>query len=197
MVQQQLRSENTRAKLMKAFRNAILTQGYEATTIEGILAATGLSKGALYHHFASKAEMMEAIYEDESRRAISRALADSSGAASPLQRLRAAFIAWTKEVRSKRTSKILFEVGPSALGAQRAKEIESANSLIHIEALLKEAVAAREVAPLDTALIATMLNALVAEAALYTLRTGKDAGEILDMMMRAVLRSIAPTSREP
>lgn len=194
MAQRQKRSETTRSKLMKAFRDTILTRGYEATTIDDILAATGLSKGALYHHFASKAEMMEAIYEDESHRAISRALAGASGEASPLQRLRAAFIAWTQEVRSKRTSKILFELGPSALGAQRAKEIESANSLIHIEALLKEAVAARELKPLDTALFASMLNALVAEAALYTLRTGKDAGDILDMMMKAVLSSVRPNS---
>jgi AcrR family transcriptional regulator len=38
-------------------------KGYEATTVADILARTGLSKGAFYHHFESKEELLDALTE--------------------------------------------------------------------------------------------------------------------------------------
>ena len=190
MTRQKQRSEDTRTKLMKAFRDSFLRRGYDKTTTQHVLTATGLSKGALYHHFRSKSDVMEAIYEEESRSTIERALASIDAAVSPLERRRAAYVAWTKEVRSKSASRILFEIGPSALGRQRAKEIENAISLLHIEAILDEAVTAGDIVSADPALIAAMLNALVAEAALYTLRTGKDSSAALDSVLGAAMESM-------
>lgn len=190
MVQQQQRSEKTRLKLMKAFKASFLKQGFDGTTTQDVLAATGLSKGALYHHFHSKTEVIEAIYEEESRGAIETALRSVDGAAPPLARLQAACIAWTQEVRSPNTSRILFEIGPSALGPQRAKQIEDAISLIHIKTLLTEAIQAGEIDVVDPALIAAMINALVAEAALYTLRTGKKSEATLTAALTALFESL-------
>lgn len=190
MEERQERFQKTRARLMRAFREAFLREGYEATTTARVLARAGLSKGALYHHFKSKAAVMEAIYEDESRRAIGRALASVDPARPPLERLRLALVAWTGEVRARTTSRILFEIGPSALGARRAREIEATISLIHIERLLREATEAGEIADADAALTAAMLNALVGEAALYALRTGKDPGEALGAALAGLLGAL-------
>ena len=38
-------------------------QGYEKTTIQDIVNALGMSKGAIYHHFKSKDEIIEALSE--------------------------------------------------------------------------------------------------------------------------------------
>ena len=73
MPTQQQRSEATRAQLLNAFRQSFLTQGYEATTTQQVLAQIGLSKGAMYHHFRGKSEIIKALYEDEVVRTITRA----------------------------------------------------------------------------------------------------------------------------
>lgn len=190
MARQQDRSSQTRAALLKAFRTAFLRQGYEATTTQKILDATGLSKGALYHHFASKTEVLEAVYEAESRRAIERALNSAPDNAPPLERLKAALLAWIEIVRAPSTARILFEIGPSALGVQRAREIEAAHSLGQIEALLNEAHVRGDTVDTDRELLAASLNALVAEALLHTRRTGRPAQTSLHAMIEALLSSI-------
>ena len=192
MVTQKKRSETTRRTLLKAFKASFLKHGFDGTTTQNVLKETGLSKGALYHHFQSKTEIMEAIYEAESHGAIERALRSVDGAAPPLTRLREACIAWTREVRTPSISRILFEIGPSALGRRRAKEIEDAFSLMHFEALLAEAMEAEEVELADPKLTAALLNALVAEAALYTQRTGKESSATLAGTIDALFASLRP-----
>ncbi len=192
MATQQQRSEATRALLLKAFRAAFLKHGLDETTTQYVLKQTGLSKGAMYHHFRSKNDIVEALFADESRRAIARAIDRVDKNAPPLEQLRTACLEWTQEVRTPSVSKILFEIAPSALGPQRAKEIENAISLKHIEALLDQAIAAGDLKSRDPKLIAAFLNALVAEAALHTLRTRKDSAEALGDAIDGLFNAFQP-----
>jgi len=50
-----------RAELLDCAQGLFLTRGYERTTINDVISATGLSKGAFYHHFAAKEDLLEAI----------------------------------------------------------------------------------------------------------------------------------------
>ena len=50
-----------RAELLDCAQQLFLTKGYEKTTINDVIAATGLSKGAFYHHFAAKEDLLEAV----------------------------------------------------------------------------------------------------------------------------------------
>ena len=190
MATQKQRSESTRAKLVKAFRKSFLRYGYDATSVEKVLSETGLSKGALYHHFRSKIEIAEAIYTEESRRAIERALQSVNEGAPPLVRLRNACVAWLSEVKAPQVSKILFDVGPSALGQQRAKRIEDSFSLSAFEGLLKEAADDGEITLAQPALTARLLNALVAEAALYNLSSKDDAVEGVSRAIEGIFETL-------
>lgn len=54
--------EETVEKILTAARRLFLEKGYEKTTIQDIVDRLGgLTKGAVYHHFKSKEEIMEAI----------------------------------------------------------------------------------------------------------------------------------------
>jgi AcrR family transcriptional regulator len=50
-----------RAELLDCAQRLFLTRGYERTTVNDVIAATGLSKGAFYHHFRAKEDLLEAI----------------------------------------------------------------------------------------------------------------------------------------
>lgn len=192
MATQKQRSDETRLKLLSAFRKSFLERGYAATTVKHVLDQTGLSKGALYHHFTSKEEIIEALFEHESRTTIERVMTRVDPSASPLSRLRAACLDWTREVRAPDVSKIIFEIGPAALGARKAKEIEDRNSLHRIEALLSEAIEAGQLRADDPKLVAAFLNALVAEAGLYDLRTDRDSVPTLAASIDALFAGMRP-----
>ena len=51
------RNKDARNKLLEAALQVIRTKGYASTRVEDICAAAGLSKGAFFHHFASKEEL--------------------------------------------------------------------------------------------------------------------------------------------
>ncbi|MEO1187721.1 MAG: TetR/AcrR family transcriptional regulator [Pseudomonadota bacterium] len=192
MATQQQRSDTTRQKLLDAFRAAFLARGYEQTTTQQILMETGLSKGALYHHFGSKIEIIEALYDYESRAAIDRVFQRLDKTDPPLMRLKRAYLEWTQTVRAPDIAQILFEIGPSAIGERRAKDLEEAASNKPIKRLLRDAIEAGEIAPPDEDLLIALLNALVAEAALYQLHTGQDPDETLDAAISAIFAQMRP-----
>lgn len=59
-----------REELIDCAQRLFLAQGYEKTTINEVIAATDLSKGAFYHHFRSKEELLEAITERIARESL-------------------------------------------------------------------------------------------------------------------------------
>ena len=190
MVTQQQRSDSTREKLLAAFRTSFLKRGFEQTTVQSVLTETGLSKGAMYHHFRSKSEIIEALYEHESRSAIAKVFAVPTENTSALSRLKSAYLEWTKIVKDPNIASILFEIGPAAIGEQRAREIEDAASRQSIKRLLDKAIEAGEIAPPDPNLLISLLNALVAEAALYQLRSGEDAQASLELTIDGMFQAM-------
>lgn len=192
MATQKQRSDATRALLLSAFRKSFLENGFERTTTQSVLNETQLSKGAMYHHFQSKTEIVEAIYAEDSKRTIERAIARASKDLGPLEQLKSACLAWTELARAPSVSKILFEIGPKALGPEKAKAIEDAYSLHLIEALLNQAIETGELTETDPKLLAAFLNALVEQTALYDLRTGCTYLDVLDRSIQALFESFKP-----
>ena len=54
---------NTRAKLVNAALELFAMRGYAGTSVDAIAEAAGVSAGLLYHHFDSKAAVLNAIFE--------------------------------------------------------------------------------------------------------------------------------------
>jgi AcrR family transcriptional regulator len=53
----------TRTLLIDAAGHLFATQGYDRTSVETIIKHAGVSKGAFYHHFSSKEEILDAVTE--------------------------------------------------------------------------------------------------------------------------------------
>ncbi|MHB0888834.1 TetR/AcrR family transcriptional regulator [Acidithiobacillus sp.] len=56
--------EQTRADLLAAAYGEVLECGFQAASLERILAKTSVSKGALYHHFGTKHELGLAVVDE-------------------------------------------------------------------------------------------------------------------------------------
>ncbi len=57
----------TRSTLLVVARRLFGTSGYAATSLQGIVDAAGVTKGAFYHHFATKQELFLAVFEQVQR----------------------------------------------------------------------------------------------------------------------------------
>ena len=57
------RGDVTRTQIMDAAQELILSHGFAATSVDGLLERIGLTKGAFFHHFRSKDELAQALIE--------------------------------------------------------------------------------------------------------------------------------------
>lgn len=55
--------ERTRTRILDAAQELILDSGFGSTTVDAVVARAGITKGAFFHHFASKAELARALVE--------------------------------------------------------------------------------------------------------------------------------------
>jgi len=60
----QKRSEETRRGIMESAVQLFSRSGYDASSVDEICQAAGISKGAFYHHFPSKQQLFLSIIED-------------------------------------------------------------------------------------------------------------------------------------
>jgi len=65
----------TRERLLRAAADVFAERGYDGTRVVDIAAAAGVSNGALYAHFASKAELLVAALRAHGRRVLADLLA--------------------------------------------------------------------------------------------------------------------------
>ena len=50
-----------RTEILAAAQGLFLSRGYDATTVNDLLNAVGISKGAFYHHFSAKEDVLQAL----------------------------------------------------------------------------------------------------------------------------------------
>jgi AcrR family transcriptional regulator len=58
------RAESTRRKLLEAAFGEVFRRGFQAASLNDIVAAAGITKGALFHHFEGKQQLGYAIVDD-------------------------------------------------------------------------------------------------------------------------------------
>ena len=63
MAKQAERRAATTEAILRAGRRLFGEQGFAATTIDDIAEAARVAKGAVYHHFATKEAVFEAVFE--------------------------------------------------------------------------------------------------------------------------------------
>ncbi len=186
------RREATRHRLVEVASERFALDGYEATSTDSIRQEAGISRGAMYHHFPSKRDLFEAVFEQVSSETIDRAVRHSGSGESPLADLTSACLGWLYQVQDPRSAAILLDQGPHVLGWNRTRELETQTSLGLMVGALERAQAAGEIAVASIPLTAQFLNAVLAEAALATINDAPSASTTdIEHSVRQIIEGLA------
>jgi AcrR family transcriptional regulator len=183
------RSAAMRQRLLAAARALFAEKGYAATGTPELVAAAGVTRGALYHHFADKAELFRAVVEEEHVR-VAEAVNASSGDVArddAIGALLAGSDAFLEAMQEPGRRQILLVDAPAVLGRAALDAIDARHGLATLVEGLEAAMAAgaiRRDLPLLPA--AHLLGALFDRAAL----AGPEAAPDYRAAMRMLIEGL-------
>lgn len=188
----------SRIRLIAAARALFEQGGYAATSTEALLVATGLTRGALYHHFRDKKDLFvavcEAVHADLST-AIDTA---ADGQASPADQLLAGALAWIDAVSQPGPRQVLLIDGPSVLGAEAWAELDGRHGYQQLRAVVGEILGPEgRWSALEVDACASALNGAINELAHWLARHPADAHPGARAAAVAALRRVCASVLPP
>lgn len=159
-------SEATRAALLSAARQLFAESGYAGVGTEEIVRAAGVTRGALYHHFADKQDLFLAVFHQVQADLAAATTGSERGDALDLL-IGALQQFLDASADNADVQQVLLIDGPAVLGWDQWRRLEADYGLGAITAMLDAAVSERAIPKQPTAPLAHMLLAAVDEAALY------------------------------
>jgi AcrR family transcriptional regulator len=157
-------ARENRQLILAAAKQRFAARGIEASSMHEIARAAGVGQGTLYRHFAHKGDLCLALIREDLaafRERVGAIIGDSQAIASPLTRLEILIV--EKIGVTEGHLPLLAAIQDAAAGSRRPFR-GPFDTWVHeqIVALLEQAVAQGEVAPLDIAFTAdTIMAALV------------------------------------
>jgi AcrR family transcriptional regulator len=190
------RSESTRSALLSAARGLFAEHGYAGASSEAIVAAAGVSRGALQHHFVDKQSLFAAVYEQVEREVV-QATAEAGmavGHDDPLEVLRAGCHAYLDAVLDPAVQRICAIDGPAVLPPDVRDEITDRYALGLVREVVEQAVARGEIDEAPVEPLTRMLLAAVVAAAQFVATASDhasaraEAGRTVDLLLLSLKR---------
>lgn len=170
------RSDATRTALIEAGRRLFVEKSYAETSTPDLVAEAGLTRGALYHHFADKQALFRAVVEAESAAVAKEIECAAPAGLMPLEALRKGGEAFLTSMRAPGRTRLLLLDGPAVLGRREMDEIDRAHAGRTLCEGLQAAMEAGAIRKLPVDPLAALLGAAYDRAALG-IEAGGSAGE--------------------
>jgi AcrR family transcriptional regulator len=165
------RGQATRQHLVAVATHLFAQRGFDGTSIEAVLDGAGVSRGSLYHHFASKQALFEAVFLALEARIGEDVLHAAAGAADATTALRAGCLEWMRLAGDAVVQRIVLVDAPAVLGWQRWRAIEEEHALGLLKEAMEQAAAEGRI-PIELAdAFAHTVLATVNELALWIARS--------------------------
>jgi AcrR family transcriptional regulator len=169
-------SEGARQALIEAAHGLFMERDYERVSTEEILARSGVSRGALYHHFPTKLDLFRVVFMASEQRVIDRIAAQAPPSSSPFETL---LVLARGYLRTAETDEELRRIGLSqsraVLGWEGWREVAVELGLGVAQAAVTAAIEAGELPPRDPETLAVVLLGAMIDAAMLIVVAGDRA----------------------
>jgi AcrR family transcriptional regulator len=187
------RTETTRLALIEAARALFVSKGYGDTSTPEIAEAAGITRGALYHHFADKRDLFRQVLVREAEAVAACIEAATPAPLAPRDALVEGSKAYLDAMTVPGRTRLLLIDGPAVLGREEIAAIDEATSA----ASLREGLAQLQTGKTEVALdaLARLLSAAFDRAALE-IDGGADAAEVRSAMLWLLQQALpSPAAR--
>src|SRR5690242_17269691 len=166
------RTAATRALLIDAARKLFADKGFADVSTQAIVAAAGVTRGALYHQFDDKAALFAAVYEDVERDLVADIAAQimEEQSPDPLAAMRLGARLFLDRCSAPDVQRIVLIDAPAVLGWDQWRAVGVKYGLGVIEGMLAHAIAEGAVPEQPLRPTAHVLLGALDEAALYISR---------------------------
>ena len=188
------RSAATRDALVAAARPLFAAHGFAEVSTDAIVAAAGVTRGALYHQFADKTALFEAVLAAVEGD-IARRLADEAAAAGisdPVEALRHSVRTWLDICVEPEIHRIALIDGPSVLGWAHWREVCQRHVFGLVQGVVERGIELGRIRARSARPLAHVLMGAGDEAALYVAEAADRARaraemiEVLDQLIAGV-----------
>jgi AcrR family transcriptional regulator len=162
---QQDRSTGTKAALVAAARELFAARGYQAVPADEITRAAGVTRGALYHHYADKQGLFRAVVEELERELTEEVEAAFTQAPDPLTGMTLGLGVFLDACLRDEVQRISLTDAPAVLGWDVWREIEAEYGLGLIAGVLEQARADGLIVDMPVRTLAQLVLSAVMEAA--------------------------------
>jgi len=127
----------TRSRLIEVATSLFAEHGYEGTSVEAVLAAAGVSRGALYHHFAGKEALFTAVLEAVSERVAAEVTEAIRDCTDPVGAMLTGALAWIDLAGDPVIQRIMLVDAPSVLGWEQWRAMDEGRTVGAMRAMLQ------------------------------------------------------------
>lgn len=180
----------TAHQILEAAAELFAARGYAAVSLDDIARAAGVTRGAVYHHYDSKAGLFSAVvarFQSGIAEAVVEA-AENAGT-DPADQLRAGSHAFLDAITTGASVRVLLIDAPSVIGWEAWRQLDAENSAAHLGEALQAVGVADELLDATTAQLSGAMN----EAALWiaqhddVVRAREQAHLVLDRLLTSLL----------
>jgi AcrR family transcriptional regulator len=188
------RTATTQGALVEAARRLFIEKGYADTATPDIVEAAGVTRGALYHHFADKQALFRAVVEAEAKAVADEIERAAPNAGTALDALLAGGDAYLEAMRLPGRTRLLLLDGPAVLGRAAMDDIDDRHGNRTLREGLAVAMKAGEIRKLPLGPLTALIGAAFDRAALAN-ETGLDA-DAIQLAMHALIAGLLDGPRQ-
>ncbi|WP_454903392.1 TetR/AcrR family transcriptional regulator [Variovorax gossypii] len=186
------RTESTQLALLEAARALFVSKGYGDTSTPEIALAAGITRGALYHHFADKRDLFRQVLAREAMAVAADIEAATPERLGPREALLEGSEAYLDAMTMPGRTRLLLVDGPAVLGMAEIMAIDDANAAHSLRQGLTRAGMGRGEVSVDA--LSQLLSAAFDRAALE-IDAGADAKEVRAAMRWLVEQALGPDKK--
>jgi AcrR family transcriptional regulator len=183
--------EMTRRMLLEAARTLFGERGYSATSLDEVVQAAKVTKGALYHHFGGKQELFAAVYE-QVKREVSERAATAFLEPDPWLDLCAGCHAILDAHLDPSVRRIVLHDAQAVLDADTIHRVDTRYGAVVLRGALRRSIRAGVIAPLPLKTLALMLTGAILEGCMAIAdaedptQAREDVGNVLTSLLQGL-----------
>jgi AcrR family transcriptional regulator len=182
--------------VLAAARSSFGSQGYAQTSVDEIAAAARVTKGAVYHHFASKVALFRAVYSEVEAEAQARTAEAVDPEGSPIDQIVAGVNAYLDVALDAEVQRITLIDGPAVLGLEPEGPADQQPGYLALRLGIATAIAHGYLRDFDPDVVAHLIGGLALLGGVQIARSSQPevTRAALGRAVEAMLRGLAPGS---